>query len=285
MTIAVTGATGHLGRLVLAELLDTQPADSLVAIVRDQAKAADLAGQGVDVRVAEYSDPAALETALQGVDTLLLISSSEIGQRFPQHKNVIDVAVKAGVKRLVYTSAPKATTSALVLAPEHKATEEYLSAAGIPFTVLRNNWYTENYLQQVDTARSTGTIVAAAGEGRVASATRADLAAGAAVVLTTPGHDGKVYELGGDTAWNYHDLAAAISEILGRDVDYTPVDAPTLTGILTGAGLDEQTAGFLVTLDQNTADDLLAETTGELSALIGRPTTPLIDGLRDALGE
>jgi NAD(P)H dehydrogenase (quinone) len=284
MTIAVTGATGHLGRLVIQDLLETQPPKSIVAIVRDEAKAADLAEKGVLVRVADYDDAAALQAALVGVDKLLLISSSEVGRRFPQHKNVIDAAKWAGVKHIVYTSAPKATTSALILAPEHKATEEYLADSGLVHTILRHGWYTENYSQAVETAKQSGTVVAAAGDGRVASATRADYAAGAVAVLLGEGHGGRVYECSGDYAWDFNELASAISAIIGKPVVYQPVDGPTMVGILKGAGLDEGTAGFVAALDENTAAGLLSVCTGELSALIGRPTTPLKEGLQAASG-
>ena len=284
MTVAVTGATGKLGALVIHELLQTTDPGSIVAVVRDPAKAADLDARGVQVRQATYTDPAAMREAFTGVDTLLFISSSEAGQRVEQHRTVIDAAKAAGVGRVVYTSAPRATTSTLVLAPEHKFTEEYLTASGLPFTILRNNWYTENYLGQIETARQTGTLVAAAGEGRVASASRADYAAAAATVLTGAGHEGQVYELGGDHAWDFNELAAALSEIVGSPVTYRSVDVPTLVGILCQAGLDEGTAGFLAQLDDDIAHGALAEVTGELSKLIGRPTTPLLDGLRNAAG-
>jgi NAD(P)H dehydrogenase (quinone) len=283
MKIGVTGATGKLGRLVVHELLDSQPAGDIVAIVRDEAKAADFAATGVQVRVADYDDPAALRSALAGVDKLLLISSSEVGRRFPQHKNVIDAAKEAGVKHLVYTSAPKATTSALVLAPEHKATEEYLAQSGLAHTILRHGWYTENYVQAAQAAAETGKLVAAAGEGRVASATRADYAAGAVAVLLGEGHEDKVYECSGDYAWDFDELANAISEISGKPVVYEPVSAPIMMGILRGAGLDEGTAGFVTALDENTAAGLLSGCSGELSKLIGRPTTPLKEGLRTAM--
>jgi NAD(P)H dehydrogenase (quinone) len=284
MKIGVTGATGHLGRLVIQGLLERQPANDIIAIVRNEAKAADLAKAGVQVRVANYDDPASLQKALAGVEKLLLISSSEVGRRFPQHKNVIDAAKSAGVKHLVYTSAPKATTSALLLAPEHKATEEYLAGSGLTYTVLRNGWYTENYVQTIETAKQSGKVVAAAGEGRVASAARADYAAGAVSVLMGEGHEGKVYECSGDYAWDYGELANAIADIIGRPVVYQPVDVPTMIEILKGAGLDEGTAGFLATLDENTAAGLLSVCTGELSSLIGRPTTPLKEGLQAAIG-
>jgi NAD(P)H dehydrogenase (quinone) len=284
MTIAVTGATGHLGALVLDHLLATTAPADVVAVVRDPAKAQPLADRGVTVRTAAYTDPAALRAAFAGVDTLLFISSSEVGQRVEQHRNVIDAAVAAGVGRVVYTSAPRATTSTLVLAPDHKFTEEYLTASGLPWTILRNNWYTENYLGVIETARQTGTVVAAAGQGRVASASRDDFAAAAAVVLTGAGHEGRIYELGGDHAWDYTELAAAVSEIIGAPVGYRSVDGPTLVGILQGVGLDAATAGFVAQLDDDIAHGALADTTGELAKLIGRPTTPLLAGLRQAIG-
>lgn len=284
MTIAVTGATGQLGALVVRDLVRTVDPASVVAVVRDPAKAAGLAEQGVRVRSATYADPAALAAAFAGVDDLLFISSSEVGQRIDQHRAVVDAAVAAGVGRIVYTSAPRATTSHLVLAPEHKFTEEYLAAAGLPTTILRNNWYTENYLGQIEIARTTGTLVAAAGAGRVASASRADFAAAAVAVLTQDGHAGRVYELGGDHAWDYDDLAAALAEIVGAPVRYRAVDGPTLIGILQQSGMDEGTAGFVARLDGDIAAGALGEVTGELSTLIGRPTTPLLEGLRAAAG-
>lgn len=284
MKVAVTGANGKLGRLVIQGLLESLSPGDIVAVVRNEARAADLAALGLPVRLASYEDVPALEGAFAGVDRVLLVSSNEVGKRIPQHRNAIDAAKSAGVKHVVYTSAPKATTSKLVLAPEHKATEEYLTGSGLGYTVLRNGWYTENFLQVVETAKQTGTIVSAAGEGRVASASRADYAAAAAAVLLGEGHEGKVYELSGDYAWNYDELAATVSELIGKPVAYQPVDGPTLIDILLGAGLEKPNAEFVATLDENTAAGMLAETTGELSALIGRPTTPLKEGLKAAMG-
>jgi NAD(P)H dehydrogenase (quinone) len=283
MKIAVTGATGHLGYHVVKGLLEKLPPQDVIAVVRDAAKAAGLAQRGAVVRVAEYGDPDALKQAFAGVEKILLISSSEVGRRFPQHQNVIEAARAAGVKHVVYTSAPKATTTALIVAPEHKATEEYLFQSGMPHTIVRNNWYTENYLPQVETARKTGVIVAAAGGGRVASASRADFAAGAIAVLLGQGHEGKVYEFGGDYAWDYEELARAIGEIIQKPVVYRSVDPQTLVRILTDAGQDEGAARFTAALDSNIAAGMLAEVTGQLSTLIGRPTTPLKKGLTDAL--
>lgn len=283
MKIAVTGATGQLGQLVVKGLLKEDEDSRIIAVVRDVEKAASLAKDGAEIRVADYGDPAALQAAFTGVDKLLLISSSEVGQRAKQHGNVIDAAKAAGVPYIVYTSAPKATTSELILAPEHKATEEYIQQSGLAYTILRNNWYTENYKDQVATARETGSLVAAAGDGRVASATRADYAAGAIAVLLGTGHEGKIYEFGGDHAWDYNELAATIGEIIGEPVVYNAVDAATLVEILKGVGLDEGTAGFVAALDSNIAAGMLAEVTGDLSRLLGRPTTPLKDGLRAAI--
>jgi NAD(P)H dehydrogenase (quinone) len=282
MRYAVTGATGHFGRLAVEELLAVVDPIDVVALVRDADRAADLSARGVDVRVADYSDVQTLDVALKGVDKVLLVSGSEVGRRLGQHSNVIDAALSAGVSQLVYTSAPRATTTALILAPEHKATEEYLVASGLPHTIVRNNWYTENYVQSLSVARETGTVVAAAGQGRVASASRADYAAGAVAVLLNEGHEGKTYEFGGDHAWDFVELAAAIGEAVGREVTYVPVDVTTLTQTLVAAGLDEATATFVALLDQNIAEGALAETTHELSAIIGRPTTSLLDGLKGA---
>lgn len=278
MTIALTGATGALGRLVVDSLLAS--GDTPIAIVRDAAKASDIAEKGVEVRTADYSDAAGLRDALDGVDTLLLISGNEVGQRIAQHQNVIDAAKAAGVSRVVYTSAPKATTSSLALAPEHKATEEYLTASGLNYTILRNNWYNENYSAQVDAVRETGVLVAAVGEGKVASASRKDFAEAAARVLVSGDHDRQVYELTGDTAWDYDELASVLSQVVGREVVYKPVEASELVQTLVEAGVAEASAQFAATLDGNIADGILADVDPTLSRLIGRPTTPLIETLR-----
>jgi NAD(P)H dehydrogenase (quinone) len=283
MKIGVTGASGQLGRLVVQQLLTRCAATDIIAIVRGPAKAVDLAAAGVEVRKADYEDRASLDAALVGVDKLLLISSNEVGKRFPQHKNVIDAAKAAGVKQVVYTSAPKATTSALVLAPEHKATEEYLASSGLEYTVLRNNWYTENYAGQMQTARQTGALVTAAGTGRVASAPRADYAEGAAVVLASEGHEGRVYELSGDYAWDFDELAAAIAEVTGTACSYQPCDPDALKAAMTAAGADEGLAAFVAALDQNIAAGMLSEACPDLSNLLGRPTTPLKDSVKELL--
>lgn len=281
-TIALTGATGQLGRLVVDALLETVPASSLVAIVRDAGKAADLSALGVDVRVAPYESVEDLTQALDGVDRLLLISASEPGQRVAKHVNVIAAAVQNGVTRLVYTSVTRADTSDLVLAPEHKATEAALAASGLTYTILRNNWYTENYLGSVQAAAATGQLIGSAGEGRVASASRIDFADAAATTLTTDGHDNTIYELGGDTAWTMPDLATAIAEVTGSPVSYVNVSHDEHVDALITAGLPAGTAGFLAAVDGNIAGGALAGPTGELSRLIGRSTTPLVDGLRAA---
>lgn len=284
MTILVTGATGQLGRLVVDNLLARGVEPSAIrAGARDIAKAADLADRGVQVVALDYDAPETVAAAVDGVDALLLISSSEVGKRAAQHQVVIDAARAAGVKKLVYTSASKATTSDLVLAPEHKATEKAIVASGIPAVILRNNWYTENYVADVARAKETGTIAASVGEGRVASASRIDYAEAAAVALTQDGHIGQVYELGGDVAWSFEELAAAASELTGREVRYTPLTTAEHAVALEAAGLDAGTVGFVTALDANIRDGALAETDGTLSRLLGRPTTPLDEGLRAAL--
>ncbi|KQR54219.1 NAD(P)-dependent oxidoreductase [Leifsonia sp. Leaf336] len=283
MTIVVTGATGHLGRLTVDSLLERGvPAAEIRAVGRSAERLAPLAALGVQTAVIDFEAPETLDPAFAGADALLLVSGSEVGQRIPQHRNAIDAAARAGVGRIVYTSAPRATDTDLILAPEHAETERLLAASGLPVTVLRNNWYTENYAGQVDIAAATGELVGSAGDGRVASASRKDYAEAAAVVLTTDGHEGAVYELGGDVAWTFDDLAATVGELAGRPVSYRSVTPEEHTAALREAGLDEGTAGFVVALDGNIRDGALAEVTGTLSELIGRPTTPLAAGLEEA---
>lgn len=280
-TIAVTGATGHLGRLVVGSLLE-RGAD-VVAVVRDAVKAADVLPDGAEVRVAGYDDRAALQAAFAGVGTVVLISGSEVGQRVAQHTNVVEAAKAAGVSRVVYTSAPHADDTTLVLAPEHRATEQVITGSGLAWTLLRNNWYHENYADQVGQAAASGVLLGSAHDGRTASASRQDYAEAAAVVAVGEGHDDRVYELAGDVAWTRPELAAAISEVTGRPVGYRDVSTAEHVAALTGAGLGEGTAGFVAALDVNIADGTLADTsTGDLRRLIGRPTTPLVDGLRAA---
>ena len=281
MTIVVTGATGQLGRLAISSLIERGVAASDIrAAGRSTAKLTEVAGLGVATAAIDFTDRASLDAAFAGAQSLLLVSASEPGQRVAQHANAIDAAKAAGVGHIVYTSAPRADSSELVLAPEHKATEELLIASGVPFTILRNNWYTENYAGAFAQARESGVVSGNTGEGRVASATRADFADAAAAVLTTQGHLGATYELGGDSAWDFSELAAAFAAVLGRDVVYTPVTADEHRAQLLAAGLDEGTADFVVALDANIEAGTLAEVTGDLSRLIGRPTTPLLDAVR-----
>jgi len=284
MTILITGATGQLGRLTIDSLL-TRGADpqTIIAGARDVSKAADLADRGIRVVALDYDDTASVSAALAGVDSVLLISGSEVGRRTPQHKAVIDAAKAAGVSKLVYTSAPKATTSDLILAPEHKATEELIAASGVPAVILRNNWYTENYAGSAAQAAETGVLAASVGEGRVASASRRDFADAAAVVLLEDGHIGEVYELAGDAAWDFSELAAAIGEVAGRPVEYRALSTDEHTAQLAAAGLDEGTIGFVTGLDAGIRGGALADTDGTLARLIGRPTTPLVEGLRAAV--
>ncbi len=276
MTILVTAASGQLGRLVLDSLLARGVAPAEVrAGARTPDTLSGYAERGVDVVHLDYDDPATVASAVKGIDRVLLVSSNAVGRRVDQHRAVVDAVAKEGVQQLVYTSAPRADDTTLVLAPEHRATEELVRASGVPFTILRNNWYAENYAQGLATARETGTLVTSAGEGRVASAARADYAEAAAVVLTEEGHQGQVYELAGDQAWTFDVLAEAYSEVLGRDVELRQVSSDEHVAILEGVGLDADTAGFVTALDGNIRDGDLAFTDGTLSRLIGRPTTPL----------
>ncbi|WP_109505736.1 SDR family oxidoreductase [Nocardioides speluncae] len=281
MSIVVTGATGQLGRLVVEELLEcgVDPA-GIVATGRSIERLTELAERGVRVERLDFSAvPEAVDWLGDG-DVLLLVSGSELGRRVAQHAAVVDLAARSGVHRLVYTSAPAADDTALVVAPEHAATERLIRDSGLRFTFLRNGWYTENYLTVFGQARETGVVADSAGDGRVASAPRAEYAAAAAAVLTGDGHEGAVYELSGDAAWSFDELAQEFTEVLGREVTRSRFTPEAHREALVSHGLDEGTAGFLVALDRNISDGLLAVTSGELAKLIGRPTTALAETVR-----
>jgi len=281
MTITITGANGHLGRLVIDELISRGvPAGDMIAAVRTPANADDLAARGVQVRQADYDRPDTLGTALAGTDRLLLVSGSEVGSRIAQHRNIMDAAVALQITSITYTSILKADTSGVSLAVEHKATEEMLAASGIPSTFLRNSWYIENCTGNLSTTLEHGALVGAAGNGLVSAATRADYAAAAAAVLTSEGHDGKIYELGGDSPFTLTELAAAITDVTGTPVVYTDLPAAQYVSVPSGAGLPEQVAHMLASADEGIARGDLHTTSGDLSRLIGRPTTSTVDALR-----
>lgn len=273
--IAVTGATGQLGRLVIASLLKKRPASEIVAAVRNPDKAADLKAAGVAVRQADYGKPETLVAALAGVDKLLLISSSELGQRAPQHRAVIDAAKKAGVKLIAYTSVLHADTSPLGLAAEHRDTEAALAASGIPYVLLRNGWYTENYAASIPAALAHDVMLGSAGDGRIASAARADYAEAAVAVLTTEGQAGKVYELAGDTSYTLADFAAEIARQSGKPIGYKNMPEADFKAVLLGAGLPEPLAALLADSDVGASKGALFDGNRQLSQLIGHPTTPL----------
>lgn len=273
--IAVTGASGQLGRLVMEGLLARVPAENIVAAVRNPAKVADLAARGVVVRTADYAKPETLDAAFAGVDRLLLISSSEVGGRVPQHRNVIEAAKRAGVGLVAYTSILHADTTPLGLGAEHRETEALLRASGLPHVLLRNGWYTENYLASLPAALQHGAFVGSAGQGRIASAARADYAAAAVAVLTGEGQAGKVYELAGDAAYTLAELAAEVSRQTGRQIGYTNLSQAEFRNVLVGAGLPEPIADLLADSDAGAARGGLFDDGRQLSALIGRPTTPL----------
>ncbi|HNQ73413.1 MAG TPA: SDR family oxidoreductase [Verrucomicrobiota bacterium] len=280
MKIAITGSTGQLGRLVINRLKAKQLAADTIALARSRGKASDL---GVEVREADYARPETLEPALAGVDTLLLISSSEVGRRAPQHANVIAAAKKAGVKRIVYTSMLHADTSPLNLAGEHNQTEAMLKESGVPHTLLRNGWYTENYTASVPAALANSAFYGSAGEGRISSAPRADYAEAAAIVLTSTGHAGKVYELAGDQAYTLADLAAEISRQTGRSIPYVNLPESEYAAALKRAGLPDGLAAAFASWDVGASQGGLFDDGHQLSRLLGRPTTPLSTVVAQAL--
>ncbi|MEU7467098.1 SDR family oxidoreductase [Streptomyces sp. NPDC044984] len=282
MSIVVTGATGHLGRHVVEQLLEKVPAEQVTAVVRSAEKAADLAGRGVRIAVADYNTPETFDGLFASGDKVLLISGNEFDKgRVGQHRIVIDAAKAAGVALLAYTSAPGPLTAAL--ADDHRGTEEALLDSGVPYALLRNGWYHENYTENLAPVLAHDAVVAAAGQGRISSASRADYAAAAVAVLTGEGHENKTYELGGDEAWSFAEYAAELSRQTGREIVYNPVTPETLTGILAGAGVPEPLAAVLAGVDVSIEKGELVVDSGDLSRLIGRPTTPLAEAVAVAL--
>ncbi|KUM33207.1 SDR family oxidoreductase [Arthrobacter sp. EPSL27] len=285
MTIVITGATGQLGRLVVEALLDQNvPAARIVAAGRDLTKIADLAEQGVQVRKVDYSDPESLRRAFAGADKVLLISGSEVGQRLDQHRNAIAAAKDAGVGLIAYTSIANAGSTGMQLAAEHEATESALKESGLPFTLLRNGWYLENYTDQLRSYLQHGAVLGSAGEGRVSAATRADYAHAAASVLLLEDQAGTVYELGGDVPFTLRELAQEVSSAAGQPVTYQDLPVEQYAEVLTEAGLPAAYAAILADSDRGVARGELLVTSGDLSRLIGRPTTSMREAVRVATG-
>lgn len=280
MNIAVTGASGQLGRLAIDVLTARTGPAGIVALARTPDKVADL---GIETRAFDYEQAETLAAALKGVDTLILISSSEIGQRVRQHRNVIDAAKAATVKRILYTSLLHADTSVVSLAAEHRETEADLKASGVDFTILRNGWYTENYTSSIHSALQSGVFIGSAGQGKLASATRKDFAEALAIVAMSDGPASKVYELAGDDAWTLSDLAAEISRQTGRTIPYRDLPAAEYAAALVTAGLPEGLADAIAGWDVAASQGGLFDDGKQLSKLIGRPTTPLAQAVAHAL--
>ncbi len=281
--IVVTGATGHLGRLVIAALLKTMPASSIVAAVRNGEKARDLATAGIGIRLADYNQPQTWDGALKGADKVLLISSSEVGQRARQHRSVVDAARRAGVKLLGYTSILRADTSPLGLAAEHDETEAMIRASDIPFVFLRNGWYTENYTAGIPAILERGAVYGCAGNGRISSAARIDYAEAAAVVLTGENQSGKVYELAGDSAFTLAELAMEVSRQSGKNIGYVNLTETDYRNALLKAGLPEPFAALLADSDTGVSKGALFDDSHQLSRLINRPTTTLASSVAAAI--
>jgi len=282
MSIVVTGATGNLGRLVVEGLLEKVPADRITAVVRSEEKGTRFEALGVQAAIADYNVPESFEGVFTAGDKVLLISSSEMtADRVAQHRVVIDAAGSAGVALLAYTSA--AGGHETPLAEAHRRTEKVLVESGLPYVLLRNNWYSEIFVDGVERVVEQRVLVRAAGDGRIASASRADYAAGAVAVLTGEGHENRTYELGGDTAWNFPEFTAELGRQTGREIGYTPVTVEAYTDLLVGAGMPELYASILAGADASFAGGELAGTSGELSRLIGRRTTPIADTIAAAL--
>ena len=283
MKIAITGATGQLGNLVIEQLLQLTAAQNIVALVRKIDKAEHFKVQGIEPREFDYERPETLVPALLGIDKLLLISANEIGRRTPQHQAVIDAAKVAGVPYLAYTSLLRADTSPLGLAQEHRETEKLIQDSGITYTFLRNNWYSENYLAGVAHTIEIGTLFGAAQDGRISSASRIDYAEAAAKVLTSTGHENKTYELAGSESFSLSDLATFIGQAVNKDIIYQNLSAEEYTQGLTQAGLPAGLVDVIVDADIQTIQGAMYSDSKDLEQLIGHKTTSIQDAIKAAL--
>ncbi|MFC0876737.1 SDR family oxidoreductase [Saccharicrinis sp. FJH2] len=280
MKTAITGATGQLGRKVIEQLKKRTPSDDIVALVRNTDKASDL---GVEAREFNYDNPESLVDQLKGIDNLLLISASEIGKRVKQHTNVINAAKKAGVKWIVYTSLLRADTSTINLAGEHVATEKGIMDSGISYTILRHGWYTENYTGSLGNALAAGTLIGSAGDGKISSATREDFAEAAAIVLTNEENKGKIFEFAGDDSYTLSDLAEEVSKQSGRSIPYSNLPEDEYAQVLNQAGLPQGISDAIANWDVSASHGDLYDESHQLSTVLGRPTTPLSQAVKEAL--
>lgn len=282
--ILVTGATGQLGRLVIKSLIEkgVEPSN-IIAAARNLDSAQDLSSLGISIRYADYTDPASLKEALEDVEKVLLISSNNVGHRVQEHQAVIQAAAEANVKQLAYTSILKASSTPIKLGAEHIATESDIKASGIPYTILRNGWYSENYLAALPMALQHNAFIGSAGEGKVSSAARADYAEAAAVVLSTEGHLRKTYELAGDNSYTLSDLAAETAKQAGKKLSYHNLPEKEFAKILLDSGLPEGLAYGLADADIGASNGFLESSSSELQYLLGRTTTPIGESIRQAL--
>ncbi|MEU6442320.1 SDR family oxidoreductase [Streptomyces sp. NPDC047046] len=283
MSIVVTGATGHLGRLVLAGLLEKVPASELAAVVRSEEKGAEFAAKGIELRIADYDKPETLKDAFHAGDRVLFISGSEVGKRAAQHTAVVEAAKAAGVAQLAYTGVLGGPDADFALADEHKITEQAILDSGVPYTFLRNGWYDDMYVAQLPVYLANGAVLGSSGEGRIAPAPREDYAEAAVAVLTGEGHLDKAYELSGDVAWTMSEFAAEIARQSGKPVVFTNVAPEQYKQVLLGAGLPEPMADILVDVESAIERGSLAGTTDDLSRLIGHRTTPIADSIAAGL--
>ncbi len=281
--IVVTGATGQLGQHVVRQLLEKVPASQITLAVRNASKAESFAAQGVSVRAADYAQPATLEAAFSGADQLLLISSSEVGQRAAQHQAVVDAAKKVGVKHLVYTSILHIETTRMKLAAEHQYTEKAIKASGLPYTFLRNGWYTENFTEHLAPVLAHGAVLGATKDVPFGTASRADYAAAAVAVLTSTGHEQQAYELTNAESITLSQYAAEVSRQSGKNIVYKDLPPDAFEQTLIGVGIPAAFAGILVDCDLGTARGELSDSSGDLARLIGRAPTPLADAISAAL--
>lgn len=274
--LLVTGASGHLGRRVL-ELLLERAAGPLIATTRNPASLAAFAARGVDVRRADFEDDAGLAAAFAGARRALLISTDAVdrpGRRIAQHRRAIAAFERAGVEHVVYTSLPNATDTPALVAPDHAATEAAIAATRLDATILRNNLYTDYLLQSLPAAIAGGAIIDAKGTAAIAYVTRDDCARAAAGALAGTSRGRVTLDVTGPEAVTADQLAAIVSEIVGKPITHTSVPLPALIDGMVGHGLPRPVAELLASFDAAAVRGDLDQVSTAVEQLSGtRPTS------------
>jgi len=281
--ILVTGATGHLGNAVIQTLLKSIQPDKISILTRQEEKRAEYQNKGFNANIGSYDDIRSLEHAMDGVDTVLLISSGDQGNRMQEHKNVVDTAKKMGVKNVAYTSRCLRDRTTLVnkLMVEHFETEDYILTSGINYTFFRNILYMDAIPQFIGGAGALERgIVLPAGNGKVSFALRSEMGEAMANVLLNESFNNKIYNFTGNKTYSFYDIAAVLTQLSGKEVNYINVEKNVFVSTMQQRNLPLPLIQKIVDFITDIKNNQEAEITDSLEKYLGRKPTELKDGLK-----